>query len=406
MQDSVSKNTRRYSLALIVLTVLAYANIFNAPFIFYLVIPIFLTGFCFIPIAAGTLFVLLPIGWFKTKRVRQIFNLLAWVAAFLIWMMFISILNPSDSAFIFKILNLPELKLTTLLQWMPPGLVSTVIALFLTGKTFYAITYGLPLIILPIGFFHLARINPISRVLFLEPVMDFKKKSYNRVITGGLRSPFATVLRSMIISSIRDYDYGKQKLLSMFTVVILFLLAQRHYFRLLLFYLTLFPMLSMHIDATLISREGKSFWWFKVGQDKIFYFVLSKFLVSFLGSLILVTAVLGCLVVAYGHYWTVDIVAIGWLRLVAVSLCFAGLSMVVGSMFPNFQHPRFKLNASGHFYTFLFMISGLIYSAYNMDLLRASANFQIFFELMIAIFVAWGCLKKAAMELKKMEWKI
>jgi hypothetical protein len=108
----------------------------------------------------------------------------------------------------------------------------------------------------------------------------------------------------------------------------------------------------------------------------------------------------------YRHYWTPDVVVLGWLRLLAVSLCFSGLSMAVGSLFPNFQHPKFKLSAFGIFCTFIFMISGIIYFALNMDILKGSASLQIFFELITAIIIAWGSLIRATKGLEKLEWKI
>lgn len=400
--------SRSLFLFFLLVTTLSYGFFFNAAFIFYLIMPIFLAGFCFIPVAAGALAILFPIRWLNNKRIRQTFKLLAWITAFAIWLMlmFIALLNPDGSAFILKIMNVPGPQLSALLKWLPSGWIAATIAMFIAGKTFSAVICGLPLIIVPFGLFHFARLNLLGKALFSELVVEPQKTTADRIFARRMSGPFSAIFRFMAISSLRDYDYFKQKFLCLFTIVVLLLMAQRLYFRLVLFYLTLFPILAMHIDATLIFRDGKSFWWFKVHPDKIFYFVFSKFLVSLLSSLTVVTVALGSLVLVYRQYWTLDVIGIGWLRLLAVSLLFSGLSMAVGSRFANFQHPKFKLTAFGMLCSLIFMISGLIYFAFNMDILKASASVQIVFELIISIIIIWGSLKKAAKDLELMEWEI
>jgi hypothetical protein len=165
--------------------------------------------------------------------------------------------------------------------------------------------------------------------------------------------------------------------------------------------------MSTQIDATLVFREGKGFWWFKESPAQIRLFVFSKYLVSFLINMLVISVGLGCLLALFGQGVTAEMAAIAWMRLAGVSLCYSGFSILVGSLAPGFHLSIFRLNAFGTICSIVLSIGGMLYFGYSMNFfLVGIGSARIYFEIAVGLLTSWGCLRCSAFQLEKIEWEM
>jgi len=159
-------------------------------------------------------------------------------------------------------------------------------------------------------------------------------------------------------------------------------------------------------DSTLIFREGKGFWWFKVCPSKMYHFVLGKLLLSLLINLGAVSALLGLVLIFHGKNVTLYTAGIAWLRLAAVCLAFSGFSVLIGSIFPGFDRPKFTLPAKGYLVCSIIIIGGLLYVGTYRNIFMDGFDDRVFAELAISFILALSSLWIGSKVLEKSEWKL
>jgi hypothetical protein len=160
------------------------------------------------------------------------------------------------------------------------------------------------------------------------------------------------------------------------------------------------------LDSTLIFREGKGFWWFKVCPSKIYHFVLGKLSLCFLINLGVVSAGLGLALVLHGKGVTLYAAGIAWLRLAGLCLGFSGFSVLIGSIFPGFDRPKSTLPAKGYLICFIIIIGAFLYFGAYRDIFVDGFDDRVFVELAFSFILALASLWIGSKVLEKSEWKL
>lgn len=378
---------------------------------YYPVATVLFICFCSLPIIIGVIVNSLLVRYLKCKRIRSIFHGLATCVFFLLLVMIVplshnSLSNPTAQSYLEDFHGLIP---TPLLNWLPSGWLASSLFSLVTGNSISVLVYSLPLIISPFLLFLFLNLDKDSTPsISNQPAIASENARRETSLPGVGLSPFLTLLRFNTVLLARDSDYLKNKIYLLLLVIILPFVFLFKSFSLIHYFnnLHLYPIFSLMLDSTLIFREGKGFWWFKVCPSKMYNFVLGKLLLSFLINLGVVSAGLGLALILHGKYFNVYTAGIAWLRLAGVCLGFSGLSMLIGSIFPGFDRPKPTLPAKGYLGCFIIIIGGLLYVGTYRNIFMDGFDDRVFVELAISFILALSSLWIGSKVLEKSEWKL
>ncbi len=378
---------------------------------YYPVASILFLCFCSIPIIIGIILNSLLARFIRCKRIRSVFHGLATCVFFLLLVMIVplshnSLSNPTAPSYLE---SFHELIPAPLLNWLPSGWLASSLFSLVTGNSISVPAYSLPLIISPFLLFLFLNLDKDSTLTISnQPAIESENARRETSLPGVGLSPFLTLLRFNTVLLARDSDYLKSKIyLLLFAIILPSVLLFRsfslkHYS----YNLHLYPIFSLMFDSTLIFREGKGFWWFKVCPSKIYHFVLGKLLLSLLINLGAVSALLGLVLILHGKNVTLYTAGIAWLRLATVCLVFSGFSVLIGSIFPGFDRPKFTLPAKGYLVCSIIIIGGLLYVGTYRNIFMDGFDDRVFAELAISFILALSSLWIGSKVLEKFEWKL